>query len=704
MVDLTGRDIGRYHIVERFGQGGMAEVYRAFDNRLDRDVALKVIRRDAIAPAHHEMMMKRFEREAKALARLSHPNIVKVYDFGEFEEAPYLVMELMTGGTLGQKTAGRLMEWQEAARLLAPIARALAYAHDEGILHRDVKPANILLTRQGLPMLSDFGIAKILDSETSTQLTGTNMGIGTPEYMAPEQWLGKPVPQTDIYALGVVFYELVTGRRPYSADTPAAVMLKQASDPLPRPRQFAPSLPEVVEQVLFKALAKNPQDRYASMAEFAAVLERLTQGQVEATPPQPSVVEEKPAEPAPPPALEIISTREIQSPNTVVSKSPVKIRKEGEAKPPLVIATLQPEPEAALQPMPKAEDLSRVLEPQKSRRKIPWRLLAGWVGGGIVLFGLLGVTAFILWNGRFSPAAQERGTVTAAAKIVKSTVAQAAALAALSTETPVIPPTSSQTESPSITPIPSNTSTPTRTYTPIQNFTQTLTPRGTQVSGKDGMVMVWVPAGTFEMGSISPDDESPAHSVYLDGYWMDRTEVTNGMYALCVAAGACKDQALKVNDSQQQHFPVVSIDWFNAKAYCEWAGRSLPSEAQWEKAARGTDGRMYPWGIRLECDNNYSGMCTPGIKAVGSFPAGASPYGVLDMAGNAWEWVADWYYSAYYHESPASNPQGPASGVSRSMRGGSWDGSVARCAQRLKFLPDYRSKLTGFRCALSPGY
>jgi WD40 repeat protein/tRNA A-37 threonylcarbamoyl transferase component Bud32 len=286
MADLTGKDIGRYHIVARLGQGGMAEVYKAFDNRLQREVAVKVIRKDAIAATFYDDLMKRFAREAWALARLSHSNIVKVHDYGEYEDSPYLVMEYLPGGTLSLKARGKPMPWQEAAALLSPIARALECAHEEGILHRDVKPANILLTKQGQPMLSDFGIAKILDNQTGMQLTGTNTGIGTPEYMAPEQWTGKPVPQTDIYALGVVFYELVTGRRPYTADTPLAVMQKQLTDPLPRPRLYNPVLPEPVEQVLFKALAKDAKDRYASMTEFAGVLERMAQGQVETPPPQ----------------------------------------------------------------------------------------------------------------------------------------------------------------------------------------------------------------------------------------------------------------------------------------------------------------------------------------------------------------------------------------------------------------------------------
>lgn len=163
----------------------------------------------------------------------------------------------------------------EAVRLLLPIARALEYAHNEKIIHRDVKPANILLSRTGEPHLSDFGVAKILEVQPSTILTGTRVGVGTPEYMAPEQWVGKVVPQTDQYALGVVLFELVTGRRPYTADTPAAVLLKQATEPLPRPKDFVLDLPDEVERILFKVLNKAPEERYADMSAFATASESL---------------------------------------------------------------------------------------------------------------------------------------------------------------------------------------------------------------------------------------------------------------------------------------------------------------------------------------------------------------------------------------------------------------------------------------------
>ncbi len=275
MNNLAGLDIDRYHVIKQLGRGGMAEVYKAMDNRLERYVALKVIRLDAFAPMVVKHVLKRFEREAKSLARLNHPHIVSVHDFGTFDGEPYLVMEFLAGGTL-KALVGKPISSQKVAQILAPVARALAYAHSNGIIHRDVKPANILLTANGEPKLSDFGVAKILDLDDGLTLTGANVGIGTPEYMAPEQWENKISPQTDIYSLGVVLYELVTGRKPYTADTPAAILIKQLTSPLLDPRYWVGDVPEAMEKVIYKALAKNPVERFASMAEFAAALERIS--------------------------------------------------------------------------------------------------------------------------------------------------------------------------------------------------------------------------------------------------------------------------------------------------------------------------------------------------------------------------------------------------------------------------------------------
>lgn len=274
MIEI-GTSIGRYHILEQLGRGGMATVYKAYDTRLEREVAIKVIRRNAFSPDILERVLKRFDREAKSLARLTHPNIVSIIDYGEYENSPYLVMPYLPGGTVKQ-FLGKPINYEKVVELLLPIADALRYSHQKGIVHRDVKPANILITEGGQPMLTDFGIARLLENEDAQTLTGTGVGVGTPEYMSPEQGIGKEVDgRSDIYSLGVVLYELVTGHKPYTADTPMAIVLKQATESLPSPRKFVPELPEKVERVLFKALAKKPEDRYPDMATFAAALESL---------------------------------------------------------------------------------------------------------------------------------------------------------------------------------------------------------------------------------------------------------------------------------------------------------------------------------------------------------------------------------------------------------------------------------------------
>jgi serine/threonine protein kinase len=282
MQDYTGKQIDRYRITERIGMGGMAMVYKAYDTRLQRDVAIKLIRTGEIPESQHERLMKRFEREALSQARFMHRHIVPIYDYGMVDGAPYLVMGLISGGTLKTKMDEQV-EWRQAVSWLIPIAEALGYAHQRGVIHRDVKPSNILFDDEGQPILTDFGIAKILEADDNT-LTGTGLGVGTPEYMAPEQWQGKPCEATDQYALGVVLYELVTGQKPFTADTPTAIILMQATESLRAPSQLARGIPGALEKVLFKALAKNPNERYENMASFQKALRDLLESESGSSP------------------------------------------------------------------------------------------------------------------------------------------------------------------------------------------------------------------------------------------------------------------------------------------------------------------------------------------------------------------------------------------------------------------------------------
>ncbi|MBN2048440.1 MAG: protein kinase, partial [Anaerolineaceae bacterium] len=273
---LTGKTIDRYCLVELLGTGGMAAVYRGFDLRLERVVAIKVL--PPYAQSHE--YVQRFEREAKTMARLSHPNIITIHDFGKFEGNFYLVMDLLTGGTLEKFMIGKPIIYHEAARFLAPVARALAYAHEHEVIHRDVKPANILMDADKKPILSDFGIAKLLLSEEEERkLTQTGVGIGTPDYVAPEQALGRAVDfHVDIYALGVVFYEMLTGKRPFEGTSGMQIIMKHVMEPFPLASEKAPDVPANVDEVLLKAVQKKPEDRYETMDAFADALESLFAG------------------------------------------------------------------------------------------------------------------------------------------------------------------------------------------------------------------------------------------------------------------------------------------------------------------------------------------------------------------------------------------------------------------------------------------
>ena len=258
-----------------------------------------------------------------------------------------------------------------------------------------------------------------------------------------------------------------------------------------------------------------------------------------------------------------------------------------------------------------------------------------------------------------------------------------------------------------ITPIALVTDTPAFSQTTIATSVSSLGLGSTMTSERDGMKMVYVPEGVFPMGSDGGmDDEKPEHEVFLDAFWIDKYEVTNAQYAKCTATGRCEvpeDTEYFYQSSYAEH-PVIYVSWLQAQNYCEWAGRRLPTEAEWEKAARGPYGRTYPWGETEPNPNmlNYD-LNINTTTEVGGYPDGASLYGAMDMAGNVWEWVADWYDAGFYSISRSENPTGPASGEYRVMRGASWveyDGMI-RSALRRKSRPGITYFDSGFRCAIS---
>ena len=273
---------GRYTIERPLGSGGMAEVFLAHDGVLDRDVALKVLRSQY---AGDEEFYERFRREATSAAGLSHPNIVQVYDRGEVDDGTcYIAMEYVSGGTLKERLDERgPMEPERALAVAGQVAEALWAAHERGVIHRDIKPQNILVTDMGHLKVTDFGIARAASAAT---ISATNAVFGTADYLSPEQALGEPAtPRSDLYSLGIVLYELLTGFVPYRADNPVAVCMKHVTEPLTPPRRLDPTIPEAVDALVVKMLAKDPADRPASASELLEDIEGVRRG---APPPAPT--------------------------------------------------------------------------------------------------------------------------------------------------------------------------------------------------------------------------------------------------------------------------------------------------------------------------------------------------------------------------------------------------------------------------------
>jgi len=269
---MAPEKIGRYEIRAELGRGGMATVYHGYDPRFEREVAVKVLPAELM---HSDPQFKlRFEREAKIIAQLEHPSIVPVYDVGDENGQPYFVMRYMNGGSLSDRMREGLISIPEAAKILGQIAPGLDEAHSKGIVHRDLKPSNILFDNKNIPYISDFGIAKLSRAQVSN-VTGSGI-IGTPAYMAPEQASGETVDgRSDIYAVGIILFEMLTGRQPYEADTPMAVAVKHITDPVPRILDANPGLPPDVEDIIQVAMAKKKDDRFSTTVELVEALQDI---------------------------------------------------------------------------------------------------------------------------------------------------------------------------------------------------------------------------------------------------------------------------------------------------------------------------------------------------------------------------------------------------------------------------------------------
>jgi serine/threonine-protein kinase len=474
MEDLSGQQFSHYQIVQPLGVGGMAAVYKAYQPNMDRYVALKVLPRQYAATP---TFVARFEQEVRVLARLQHPRILPVFDHGESGGYTYLVMPFVEAGTVAGLLRGRPLPMPQVVNISAQVGDALDYAHARGLLHRDIKPSNILIDERGNCLLADFGIAKIL--EATSQLTNTGGVLGTPAYMSPEQGRGEPLTRhSDIYSLGVVLYELVTGRVPYEAETPVAVIFKHVNDPLPSPRTYNPDLNPRIELVIRKALAKAPADRYDTAGELVQALN-----------------------------------------NAVAGTAFAETHAAG-------IASTVLEPSASL---PASGGTPARASPPRPRRLVPILLIAA---AGLVLLAALAVGA--LWLQRDQAA---RALAAARVDTAVAVAAQATALARVPSSTATVAPTTASPPAPTATTPPTEPPTPTvaptLTLVPVTNTPACPAVSGTfatawgQVQDRIGCLTSQGIAGlvveeNFQSGKMfwrEPIDVAQALVLFSNGTW-----------------------------------------------------------------------------------------------------------------------------------------------------------------------------------------
>jgi eukaryotic-like serine/threonine-protein kinase len=696
MTNLVGSTLlERYRIEESLGRGGMAEVYKAWDMQRATYLALKVLRQDL---SRDLVFLRRFQREAHTLAKLQHPNIVRFYGIETDHLTVFMLMDFIAGSTLQDEiflTKGQPLAQDHIWLVLNSICSALHYAHSMGLVHCDIKPGNIMINQHSEVLLTDFGIARMTDTATATMV-----GFGTPAYMAPELVGGQdPTPQSDIYSLGIVLYEMITGgERPFTGEraqttgpTSEKVRWEQLHLAPPSPRAYNPAISEKLESVITRCLAKEPQKRFPTPLDLLNALDLALEKRGSAA---------------------TVTVHSIVTPGKSEPFRQYNQHGVGEVN--------QSSGTSSLVQVDKSE--------QKSIQRTP--IWAVWTGGAALLIITLGAVIGLLVRDRGQLATGVAAPTEVAVILVQTPIATA-------TDLPVTTATLTQVSSP----------TPTETSMPT--LEPTLGVGSTMANPVDGALLAFIPEGEFLMGSESSDSwehEAPQHFVHLDSYWISIHEVTNAQFQMFVQDTGYRTTAeqrgasflyidggwVEVDGvywsapfgpgstlSDRETHPVIHVTWFDAVAYCEWAGGRLPTEAEWEKAARGEDGGKYPWGD-TNTVRGYANYCDRDCPfevadidwndgyaytaPVGSYPSGASPFGLFDMAGNVWEMVQDWYNADYYSQSPGRNPEGPTLGNRRVLRGGSWGNGEEplRTSFRYWYDPMKAFPFYGFRCAHTP--
>ena len=623
----------KYRLEEMIGEGGMGKVYKATHIHMDHILAIKILHPHL---SSDNTALERFRREARATAQIRHPNAVAVSDFGVSKETgiAYLAMEFLEGLELrGKLQERKRLDFEETFLIVQQTCMALQAAHAKGIIHRDLKPDNIWLLKgeDGFEYVKvlDFGIAKLKSSNTMN-LTQHGVIVGTPYYMSPEQCRGEELDsRSDIYSLGVIVYEMLTGSVPFVASSPIGIALKHTQEPPLPPHELRPDLPPPIEEVVLRALQKSREDRQSSALELAQEFEAaLYRAGVE---------------------LKILGTRtphsgfsfgsSLSHTSMYPSHSTGVIRGQETA--------LTPNLEGRV-----SQASTRVVTPLNSAAKTvenaPAETTKKFLKVGLPLLLLAVLAVAVVWF-----IGRDRGP----------------------TPKPPAP-------APPVTPGPAPA--------PV---------------APEGMVLV--PAGSFTMGYNGSDDESekPEHEVTVEAFFIDKNEVTIGEYyeflkAKGLAAPSGWKPAWKEGrfDGDEAKLPVTNVTWFSAREYAQWAGKRLPTEPEWEYAARGTDKRLYPWGGNQFIPNNANGkhLGLDRPMPVGSYPAGQTPLGILDMAGNVAEWTDS--DSFRYPNSKLTPKNG------KIVRGGSFRNaqSVYLMTTTRVVIPSNEAMIdVGFRCARS---
>ncbi len=711
-LDLpAGAVVGGYTIERQLGRGGMGAVYAARDPGTGATVAVKLM------AATDGRALERFRREGVAQAAADrHPNVLRVFASGEHQGAPFLVMELAPGGDLSKRLAQGPMAPADAALLVAHLARGLAHVHQKGVLHRDLKPANVMFGADGTPKLVDFGVARLRGEQ---DLTRTGDLVGTPAYMAPEQAegvRGGVDERSDVYGLGAILYHAVTGRPPFVGDGMHQVLKGVLMDPPATPSSVARGLPPAVDHVVLKALSKDPNDRYASARALAEDLERLARGE--------DVVGRDEAGARRRARMRLRALAALAA-AVVLTAGGVGLWRTWPTLSAMFTSTSAPPP-----PEPATGALTSVHA--KTTTRLGWVTIDAEVKGDARAVRVVVGTSAV--PGAASEAGAGREVVTPWRFTGRAPLALGPNVIALEAQHPDSARWARVAEL-RVERLPAFDPPPPERVVDRQGRALAFDEAREVFLAHDGSILVYVPPTKFRMGSgdcvyVVDIDESnsllnrqptrvalPEHDVTLTrGFLIGVHEVSWGQFDAFRRAAGLGGEGARRPDGWADDMPANDVSWVEAAAYCEWHGLELPTEAQWELAARGPDARRYPWGdddrdaAKLAVFNERRARedeterraergpvpTRPPSPVSAARPESASWVGALHMAGNVWEWTRDSFMPSYELLAPSGKAvtdplyliEGRPPHAKLTLRGGSWLSSVWRCHAAYRFPKD----------------